>query len=184
MSYIGFCLKPFTQESFGDDRPALALEITGKIARRDKWLSLDCLVAGAVAQIDFPALANPPLRKESLWEQTCFELFVSPKGSSQYWEFNISPSGHWNVYRFNAYRENMREEIAFESLPFSTSCAHGCFSVSLEIEPARIVKADRQLAIAISAVIRAKDGGTSFWGLTHCGSKPDFHKRESFIIEL
>ncbi len=209
MNGAGFCLKPFTGESPGCGRPSSALEITGKIARSDKWLSLDFLVAGrwdrqpgsfvveeplklsaaasgagALAQIDFPAHAKVPLRKESLWEQTCFELFVSPKGSSQYWEFNISPSGHWNVYRFSAYREGMREETAFESLPFSTSRAHGFFSVSLQIEPARIIEADRQLAVAVSAVIRGKDGGTSFWGLTHCGSKPDFHNRASFIIEL
>ncbi len=184
MNGAGFCLKPFTGESPGCGRPSSALEITGKIARSDKWLSLDFLAAGAVAQIDFPAHAKVPLRKESLWEQTCFELFVSPKGSSQYWEFNISPSGHWNVYRFSAYREGMREETAFESLPFSTSRAHGFFSVSLQIEPARIIEADRQLAVAVSAVIRGKDGGTSFWGLTHCGSKPDFHNRASFIIEL
>jgi hypothetical protein len=52
------------------------------------------------------------------------------------------------------------------------------------VEPARIIKADRQILVGISAVIRAKDGGTSFWALTHCGSKPDFHNRESFIVEL
>ena len=184
MSCIGFCLKPFARESFGDDLPLLALEITGKIARRDNRLSLDCLVAGAVAQIDIPVHANLPLRKESLWEQTCFEMFVSPKDSSQYWEFNISPSGHWNVYRFSAYREGMREETAFESLPVSTSRSRGSFSLSLEIEPAGIIRADKQLVIAVSAVIRAKDGGTSFWALTHCGSKPDFHDRGSFIVEL
>jgi len=184
MSCIGFCLQPFAGESFRDGRPSFALEITGKIARRDNRLGLDFLVAGAVARIDIPAHAGLPLRKDSLWEQTCFEMFVSPKGSSRYWEFNLSPSGHWNVYRFSAYREGMREETAFESLPFSTSRARGSFSLSLEIEPARFIEADRQLVVAVSAVIRAKDGGTSFWALTHCGSKPDFHNRESFIIEL
>ena len=184
MSCTGFRLQPFAGEPFGDDRPPFALEITGKIARRDKRLSLDFLVAGAMTEIDIPAQAGLPLRKDSLWEQTCFEMFVCPKGSSRYWEFNLSPSGHWNVYRFSVYREGMCEEPAFESLPFSTSRRDSSFSLSLEIEPARFIEADRQILVGISAVIRAKDGGTSFWALTHCGSKPDFHNRESFIVEL
>ncbi len=184
MSCTGFHLQPFAREPFGDDRPSPVLEITGQIARLDNRLSLDFLVAGALAEIDIPAQAGLPLRKDSLWEQTCFEMFVSPKDSSQYWEFNLSPSGHWNVYRFSAYWKGMREETAFASLPFSTSRTDDTFSLSLEIEPARFIKADRQILVGISAVIRAKDGGTSFWALTHCGSKPDFHDRGSFMVEL
>ena len=185
MSCIDFRLQPFAGEFFGDGRASLALEITGKIARRDNSsLCLDFLVAGDIAQIDIPAHDGLTMRKKSLWEETCFEMFVAAKGSSRYWEFNMSPSGHWNVYRFSAYREGMREEAAFESLPFSTGRADGALSLSLEIEPARIIEDVRQVVVGVCAVIRAKDGGTSFWALRHCGSKPDFHKRESFVIEV
>ena len=111
-------------------------------------------------------------------------MFVAAKGSSRYWEFNMSPSGHWNVYRFSAYREGMREETGFESLPFSTSRADDLFILSLEIEPARFIEGVRQVVVGVCAVIRGKDGGTSFWALKHCGSKPDFHERESFVIEV
>jgi hypothetical protein len=185
MSCLDFRLQPFAVESFGDGLSSLALEITGKIARRDNSsLCVDFLVAGATAKIDIPAHARLPLRKASLWEETCFEIFLSPKGSRRYWEFNMSPSGHWNVYRFSAYREGMCEETAFESLPFSTNRADGCFTLSLEIEPERIIEDERRLVVGVSAVIRAKEGGTFFWALTHCGLKPDFHDRESFIIEV
>src|SRR4030042_7193941 len=48
-----------------------------------------------------------------------FSLFPFPgEGSERYWEFNLSPAGHWNVYRFASYRKEMREEPAFASLPF------------------------------------------------------------------
>jgi hypothetical protein len=185
MSCIDFRLQPFAGEIFRDDRASLALEITGKIACRDNSsLCLDCLVTGDVAKIDIPEPAGLPMRKKSLWEETCFEMFVSEKGSSQYWEFNMSPSGHWNVYRFSAYREDMREEAGFESLPFSTSRADGSFTLLLEIEPARIIEDERQVVVGVGAVIRGKDGGRSFWGLTHCGSRPDFHDRASFVIEV
>ena len=184
MSCMNFRLQPFAPGPFEDGRASLALDITGKIARRDKRLCLDCLVTGAIAEIDIAAPAGLPMRKKSLWEETCFEMFVSEKGSSKYWEFNMSPSGHWNVYRFSAYREDMREEPGFESLPFSASCIDGFFTLSLEIEPARIIENERQVVVGVGAVIRGKDGGKSFWGLRHCGAKPDFHERESFAIEV
>ncbi len=184
MSCVDFRLQPFAREPFGDGRASFALEITGKIDRRDRRLSLDFLVAGEVAKIDISAPADLPVRKKSLWEETCFEMFVAAKGSSEYWEFNMSPSGHWNVYRFSAYREDMREETGFESLPFLTSCMDGSFSLSLEIEPARIIEDEQQVVVGVCAVIRGKDGGKSFWGLKHCGAKPDFHERESFVIEV
>jgi predicted RNase H-related nuclease YkuK (DUF458 family) len=78
----------------------------------------------------------------------------------------------------------MCEETAFESLPFSTSRADDCFRLSLEIEPERFIKDERRLVVGVSAVIRAKEGGTFFWGLKHCGERPDFHDRESFVIEV
>jgi hypothetical protein len=184
MSCMDIRLEPFAGEMFGDGRESLALEITGKIDRGNSRLSLDFIVAGEIEKIDIPAPAGLPLRKKSLWEETCFEMFISPKGSSRYWEFNMSPSGYWNVYRFSAYREGMREETGFESLPFLASRADGCFRLSLEIEPERIIEDERRLVVGVSAVIKGKDGGTSFWGLRHCGAKPDFHSRESFIVEM
>jgi hypothetical protein len=31
---------------------------------------------------------------------------------------------------------------------------------------------------------RDADGGTTYWALTHRGPEPDFHRRNSFILEL
>ena len=56
MSSIGFCLQPFTKESPGEACLPFAFDITGKIARRDKWLSLDCLVAGQSTKSIFPRM--------------------------------------------------------------------------------------------------------------------------------
>ena len=63
--------------------------------------------------------ADMPARRDRLWEETCFEFFLAVKNSPRYWEFNLSPAGHWNVYRFADYRQGMQEEPAFASLPFS-----------------------------------------------------------------
>ena len=49
----------------------------------------------------------PPVRTDGLWRHTCFEAFIAPAGSSEYWEYNFSPSGAWAAYHFTAYRTGM-----------------------------------------------------------------------------
>src|SRR5690606_8160391 len=65
-----------------------------------------------------------PMRKDGLWKSTCFELFAAEEGKSGYWEVNAAPNRDWNMYRFDGYREGMREEPDCEvhvSVPFSQS---------------------------------------------------------------
>ncbi len=125
-----------------------------------------------------------PTRRSRLWEETCFEFFLGVMNSDQYWEFNLSPAGHWNVYRFTSYREGMKEELAFASLPFSIQNQPDALRLALELELGRIVPADQPVKVAISAVIRSIDGKMLYWALIHPGPKPDFHRRDSFIVEL
>jgi hypothetical protein len=40
------------------------------------------------------------------------------------------------------------------------------------------------LEIAITAIIQTKDGNETYWALTHPAPQADFHRRESFILEL
>ncbi len=57
-------------------------------------------------------------------------------------------------------------------------------SFSLKVDLDKDVPADQVLEVAISAVIKSIDEKVTFWALTHPDSQPDFHRRESFIIEL
>jgi len=102
----------------------------------------------------------------------------------RFWEFNLSPSGHWNVFRFSAYREGMQEDAAIGSLPFIVQRQSGAFSLSLNIDLDRIIRSDQVMAVGVSAVIKSRRGETSYWALTHLGKQVDFHRRESFIIEF
>ena len=68
-------------------------------------------VCGELDQILFPALAESPSRKDELWKATCFEFFIAIMDQPRYWEFNISPSGDWNVYVMDAYREEAKKII-------------------------------------------------------------------------
>src|SRR5436190_13084183 len=64
-------------------------------------------VAGDISRLVIPSPATPA-RTDELWKTTCFEIFSAGDGAS-YDEYNLSPSGAWAAYRFDGYREGMRD---------------------------------------------------------------------------
>jgi hypothetical protein len=174
-----FSLKPFLTEELPPD-----VKITGNISRNFNALTITYMLIGPLQNILIPSLANNPLRRDVLWEETCFEFFVAAKDTGRYWEFNLSPAGHWNVYHFTSYRQGMQEEPAFTDLPFSVQSQPDIFRLSVEIDLEKLLPAEKVLQAAISAVIKTIDGKTTCWALTHPAPQPDFHRRDSFLIEL
>jgi hypothetical protein len=147
-------------------------------------LSVRCEVRGDLSKVSIPLAAEAPRRQDRLWEETCLELFLGTTDSAEYWEVNLSPSGHWNVYRFDKYREGMREEPAFASLPFAVRIGPDALELSIELDGGKILPAGKDLAASVAAVIGATDGGKSHWALVHPASRPDFHRREGFALTL
>lgn len=174
----------FSLQSFSSASPLPNLKIAGNIARCSNTLAIRYELLGHLAELVIPAQADVLARKNELWEETCLEFFLGIKNSPQYWEFNLSPAGHWNVYRFEDYRQGMQGEVAFTALPFSVQNQSDCLSLALKLDLDKIVQADQALEVAISAVIKLKDGELTYWALTHCGPQADFHRRDSFIIEF
>src|SRR5512143_1744294 len=179
MSPLKFSLKPFRGKG-----PVPDLEIAGSIVRRANILSLGCALRGELSELAIPAPAEIPGRKDRLWEGTCLELFLGVKGSAAYWEFNLSPAGHWNAYRFASYREGMREEAAFASLPFEARIEPGTLRLSLDLAIGTIVPAGKSTEAAVCAVVRTGTGTISHWALAHPGPRPDFHRRDGFLLDL
>lgn len=174
-----FCLSPFPGEATGT-----GIRIAGSIGRREQSMTLRFELAGDLSDVAIPETAKVPARRDRLWEGTCLELFLGVAGSPRYWEFNLSPAGHWNVYRFASYRKDSREEPSFASLPFEVRRESGAVRLFLDFELGTIVSAGGELEVAVCAVVRSKTGDTSHWALTHSGSRPDFHRREDFRIRL
>ena len=179
MRFQWFSLVPFTQNG-----PASGLKIAGKISRAAGRLGIHYALLGHLEQIVIPVPSDMPARQNALWKETCFEFFIAVKGSSRYWEFNLSPAGHWNVFRFAAYRNGMQEETAIGRLPFSVRRQPGALSLFLEFDLDRIIRSFQAVEAGISAVIQGKSGRTSYWALTHSDQQADFHRRDSFIVEL
>jgi hypothetical protein len=179
MNEQSFFLLPFPADS-----PPPATKISGNIARNSNTLAITYVLQGALAEIEIPERADAAMRKCNLWEATCFEFFLGVKGLDQYWEFNLSPAGHWNVYRFASYRQGMQEETVFMSLPFSVQHDQDFLRLALEIDLASIIHAGQALEIGVSAVIKFMDGGVKYWALGHPGTVPDFHRRDTVIVQL
>ena len=172
-----FLLKPFP----GEGNPA-GVTIVGSIARRADTLSVRYEVRGNLSKLSIPAAAKAPRRKDRLWEETCFEFFLGTADSARYREFNLSPAGHWNAYRFDRYREGMREEPAFTSFPFAVRIGPDALELSMELDVGKIIPAMETIEAGVAAVVKTVKGGTNYWALTHPGPRPDFHRRENFAL--
>jgi hypothetical protein len=174
-----FLLHPFPGEGY----PA-GVTIGGSIARRADTLSVRFEVRGNLSKVSIPAAAEAPRRQDRLWEGTCFELFLGTADSARYWEFNLSPAGHWNVYRFTRYREGMREEQAFTALPFAVRIGPDSLELPIALDAGKIIPAGETIEAGVAAVIMTIDGGKSRWAPVHPASRPDFHRRDGFALIL
>jgi hypothetical protein len=179
MEKIDFTLKPWP----GAD--LRGTEIGGSITRKAGTLALGYRISGPLRDIEIPSPVIRPGRRIGLWENTCLEFFIAEPVLPRYWEFNLSPSGEWNVFRFERYRQGLYEETAFTELPFEVRRESSeAFHLHLEFDVSRIIQAHRGLEVAVSAVIQMKSGLETLWALTHPESGADFHHRSGFIIRL
>lgn len=174
----------FSLNPFPSDGPLPAIQIRGSMYRSSNVIAVRYELTGPMAGLEIPGPAAWPARKHSLWNETCFELFLGTGNSPRYWEFNISPSGHWNLYRFNDYRQGMREEPAITSLPYHMERRQDVLLICLEFLADRIIPAGQPIEAAVAAVVKTKDGGMTYWALVHPGPQADFHRRDGFIVYL
>ena len=173
----------FTLHPFPSDRILPQIEISGQIERNNHLLSIEYQLQGDLNSVIIAPSVMAPSRQFHLWETTCFEFFIGVPGDRHYWEFNLSPSGDWNVFCLDDYRQGLRDEIAFDSLPFTVDRTMNAVVLNLEFELSKIIPIDLNVEIAITTVIKSTQNDMSYWALTHSGKEADFHLRDSFTIE-
>lgn len=191
-------LKPyFTTEgrgarvAFGCTRTERALDFAFEIAETSP---------GSLASLVVPD-QGPGVRRDELWRSTCVEIFVARADGPLYLELNLSPSGDWNVYAFDAYRSGMREardaraprlkverpgpgslvyraRLEPEALSDSEASKFG------EVEQILAGSEPTSLVIGATAVLEYRGERREYWALAHTGAKPDFHLRESFVLRV
>ena len=174
-----FSLIPFPVQDLPD------ITIQGKVCRKKNRFSVHYNVAGNIGEIFLPSPIANSTRKDNLWHTTCFEFFIATKESAGYWEFNLSPSGEWNAYIMDAYRQvNMREERGIQRLHFKVQRDTEYFSLMTELDLSPIIPKELPIEAGITCVIQASSGRNSYWAPIHPHTEADFHLRESFVFEF
>ncbi len=145
-------------------------------------LRLEYRVLTKPGALRIPALAIAPTFTDGLWQHTCFELFAAAPGGTAYREFNFAPSGHWAAYAFSNYRERLDWQPASAPL---IRCMQAADALELQVElPRSLLPDSAVLALGLSAVLEHADGSLDYRALRHPAERPDFHRRDAFILEL
>ncbi|TVS02500.1 MAG: hypothetical protein EA413_12150 [Cyanobium sp. PLM2.Bin73] len=162
-------------------RPDPALRLQARAERHGDTLRLIYTLSGPLETLRIPPPAPAPQRRDGLWQHTCLEAFLGLAGQEGYWELNLAPSGHWNLYRLEGYRCNLRPEPALQALPIAVALTPANLELRADLPlPAALAQAlERELEIelGLSAVLEQRDGPLSYWALAHPPGQPDFHWR-------
>ncbi len=174
----------FKLRPFSTDITSPAIELTGQINFHDRSLSIEYHLQGNLETVVIPSAHPTPSRKFNLWESTCFEFFIGVPGNANYWEFNLSPAGDWNVFALDDYRQGLQNEPAFTSLPLSIDRSATSLILKSNIDLSQIIPTTQELELSVTAVIESSQHALSYWALTHPGTVADFHRRDSFILKI
>ena len=161
------------------------ISISGKLIRSGNIFFLSYKVKGKINQLLLSAKSAFPSRTDDLWKATCFEFFIAIPDQPEYWEFNMSPSEDWNVYKMDAYRRvGFCEETAFMQLPFLLEETDNTLNLDISVDLNPILQPKQKVQVGITAIIQTVDRNESYWALAHPDTQPDFHLRESFSLTL
>jgi len=171
-----FKLIPFPTNNLPD------IGIVGEIIRFGNKFLLHYEVNGEIGQILQSAKSSSPSRTEDLCKATCFEFFIAIPARPQYWEFNMSPSGDWNVHRMMFHKIGFHKETAFTELPFVYRKSEDKLFLDISVDLSPILRPKQKVQLGVATIIQMKDGNKTYWALAHSGSQVDFRSRDDFIL--
>ena len=151
------------------------LHVEASIKRIGDEFMISYEVSGAENKISWPAPSHYPQRKDKLWEKTCFEFFLADKKSKCYLEFNFSPSGDWQCYRFFSYRSHpIRPRI---TAPIINQIDKMKLIVKLNYGSIITLFGNLDsLEYSLNACL-LEGKKQSFWAKSHSKDESDFHDR-------
>ena len=151
----------------------------------DGMLTVAYVIVGDLRCVRVPQ-QQPPRITHGLWQHTCCECFIALPGDRGYHELNLAPSGEWAAYAFSKYRERapFEDEALNPRIVVHSGDNKVEINASIPLERLSAAHVRERLAIGLSTVIEDEQGILSYWALMHPSGKPDFHHRESFVLEL
>ncbi|NJM48583.1 MAG: DOMON-like domain-containing protein [Alkalinema sp. RU_4_3] len=155
--------------------------LTVEIDRVGNRLNLRYCMTGDLSAVLIPE-GKVGERCDRLWEHTCFEFFFGIPGEAHYWEVNLSPSGDWNCYGLTDYREGLMAEKQVKGFPVSVMRSEQMLQLKVAFDLKGLVPGAVELSV--TAVVERLDGRTGYWAIVHTGLEADFHRRDSFVVQL
>ena len=139
-------------------------------------LRLTYRIGGDLGRMVIPR-PQPPARTDGLWQHSCCEAFLAL--GQGYREFNFSPSGQWAAYRFDTYRDGMRDaETETPTIAWDRDGEAAKLAATINLP------SDTTGPLGLSAIIEDTNGNRSFWALAHPLGAPDFHDAACFTAQL
>lgn len=177
-------MQKFSLLPFDNSHCCSELVVKGEISRTADFLYLNFCLSGNVGEIVLPQNEYEPERRDNLWEATCVECFIKLENSERYYEFNLSPNGCWNLYRFDGYRKGMITEYRLKAIAtkFYIEDDHMVIRTSFSLDG--LVAPEEMVRVGVSCVLLHPDTTKSYWALSHAAGQPDFHHPESFLLRL
>jgi len=176
-------LYPFIAGSFA------AIELRASVTCSAGRLALSFSLTGdkaALAKLVLPPPAAPDAadrRRDHLWQSTCWECFIADANAPGYFEINLSPSHHWNIYHFTGYRQGMSAVSAPPPL-FHSRREDGFYQLDALIAGLPLIGDPANWRLGLAAVLARADGETGYFALSHPWGKPDFHHPDGLIFRL
>lgn len=160
--------------------PGVAVTV-GLAWKGPHWLALRWRVDGA-DEVHVPPFSGR-IRRDGLWQTTCFELFCRRGQGGAYDEWNFSPSQAWAAYSFSGYRAGMQPAATPRAPVIDWRGGHSRLAL-LDVALPAAALPPFPAAIGVSAVLEHLDGSRSFWALAHAAGQADFHADACFAGRL
>lgn len=175
------CPNPPTSASAG--RRTVEITVSVALSHSDRGVKAEFVLLGDTSAILWPATLPKAMPGHELWKHTCFELFIADPRCPAYWEYNFSPSRQWAIYAFRDYRQPAETPITAHPTIETPRLTEKTFSIELYF-PLEAPLLKKSLSIGACAVIEMHDGSFQYFALTHCAQRPDFHQRDSFLVNI
>ena len=165
-------LKPYSKKN--------ELTIEGILTLSSNKISLHFKITGVLKNYQFPQI-DKLKRANELWKATCFELFLANSKTKIYYEINISPTLHWNIYRLETYRAEPKELIVSSEPLIEIREDEESYEIDFELECKELNLAEfDQYNLAV--ILLNIENEREFWAVNLVGESPDFHDRGRFIF--
>ena len=166
------------------DEPLQHVAIDSAVHVSGGVLFLEWNLTDPTGQVQLAEPAAAPGMRDGLWLETCFEAFLATNDQPCYWELNVSPAGHWNLFRFAAYRLPAETACPVRSVTVRRRDTAEGLVLEAELPLSRLALSTTGLEFGLTAMLYTRDGRRGHWALHHPGGTPDFHLRDGFRMSL